>query len=239
MFEVFHNVGFANSLMVLVPAVIVLVVVYKQDKIEEESKLLLAFLIFLGVLSGFLTSKIGSPIATTLTNVIPENHLFFIIINDFLITAVLEEGLKYWSLKLPTWNSSEFDCRFDGIVYGACVGVGFAIHEAFSIGGQAEFSLMVIRSLSSITGHFSYGVLMGLFYGIARAIENNGNERKSKLYRNLSFAIPWLLHGSYDFITDLASHGVGSLAISFAFAGIVLVVAVIVLKISSKKDVRI
>ena len=239
MFEVFHGASLANSLMALVPAIIVIVLVYKRDKIEKESKLLIVFLIFLGMLSAFITNKVGSPIASSLAGVIPQNHLFFIIICDFFIIALLEEGLKYWSIKLPTWNSSEFDFIFDGIVYGASVGIGFAIYEAFTHAGQAEFSIMVIRSLSSLSGHFGYGVIMGALYGFARAKDSENDEKGSKAFRSLAFIVPWLLHGIYDFMADLASYGIGSLGICYLFSGIVTLAAIILLVIISKKDVRI
>lgn len=239
MFDVFKSVSLGNSLVALIPGIVILFVVYKQDKKEQESKLLLAFLLFLGMLSAFLTNKIGSPIATALAEIFKQNNIVFIFINCFFIIALIEEGLKYLSIKLPTWNSSEFDCRFDGVVYGVCVGLGFALYEAFFFGGSGAMSFMMIRSASSLSGHVSYGVIMGLMLGYAKAQDNKNNEKLCRRFKRLAFLTPWFLHGTYDFTAELVSYGVVSSKVVLVWNIAVLVVAIILLKISSVKDVEI
>ena len=42
----------------------------------------------------------------------------------FGVVACSEEGAKYFMLKRRTWNSPEFNCQFDGVVYGVFVSLG-------------------------------------------------------------------------------------------------------------------
>lgn len=239
MFQVFQNVSLINSLVAVIPAILIIVVIYKQDKIEKESKGLLALLIFLGMLSAFLVLRFGSAIATAVAGVIPQNTWPFIIIKCYFIIALLEEGLKYLSIKLPTWNSTEFDCRFDGVVYGACVGIGFAVYEAFTHGGHDTLSFMIKRTAFSLSGHLTYGVVMGLLIAIALSKENKKDYKGSKKYRLMAFLIPWAFHGTYDLIAELAGYHMASINIIYVYNVVSIIFAIVLIKTSSIKDEKI
>lgn len=237
MFQILNGVSFLNIIAILLPGIIILFIVCKIDKEDKESAVLLALLLFLGMLSAFLTMKIGSPIATHLSKTAIGKHWTFMIINSFFITALLEEGLKYLSLKIPTWNNSiQFDYRFDGIVYGSFVGVGFAIYEALTFGGHESLTQCLKTSIMSASGHFTYGVIMGLLIAEALYKENQDEYSASKRLRLLAFAIPWLIHGSFDFVADLINIGALPLSVNYLFALVELIIAVIIVVVVSRKD---
>lgn len=236
MFQVFHDVSILNSVAALLPGILILIVIYKQDKIEKEPIGLLVLLVFLGMLSAFVTMRIGSPVATYISKTFIAKHWTFLIIKTFLIIALLEEGLKYLSIKLPTWNNVDFDYRFDGIVYGSCVGVGFAIYESFTHGGHGSLLIMIRQALFSVSGHLTYGIIMGLLIAVALSRENHKDYSGSKRFRLLAFLIPWFIHGAFDFVGELIDIGVLPLIINYVFAIVEFIIAIIILKISSEKD---
>ena len=43
-----------------------------------------------------------------------------------LVVGIVQEGLKYLTIRLSVYGSREFDERTDGIIYGTAVGLGFA-----------------------------------------------------------------------------------------------------------------
>ncbi len=121
----------------------------------------------------------------------------------FVVVAVSEEGSKYFLLQKNSWDSPEFNCQFDGIVYGAFTALGFALWENISYVMHYGFTTAVVRALTAIPGHTCFGIFMGLFYGVARKYENRGDHSKSVLYRVIAVLIPVLLHGAYDYIASM------------------------------------
>ena len=115
------------------------------------------------------------------------------------MVAFAEEGAKYVLLKSRTWRNPEFNCQFDGVVYGVFVALGFALWE--NIGYVAMFGLNValVRAVTAIPGHACFGVFMGTWYGMAKRREGAGDMDGSKRMRVRALVIPALLHGFYDF----------------------------------------
>ena len=118
----------------------------------------------------------------------------------FVVVALSEEGFKYLLMKRSTWNSPEFNCMFDGVVYGVTVALGFAVFE--NIGYVLQFGLMtaLVRAVTAIPGHASFGVFMGAMYGAAKRASIRGDEITSSKLRTQALVIPVLLHGFYDFV---------------------------------------
>jgi RsiW-degrading membrane proteinase PrsW (M82 family) len=54
------------------------------------------------------------------------------LIENYIVIAPSEEFSKYFFLNRKTWNSEEFNCLYDGIVYASCVSLGFALAENIS-----------------------------------------------------------------------------------------------------------
>ena len=93
-----------------------------------------------------------------------------------------------------------FDEPYDGIVYGSSVSLGFATTEniLYLIGNGLEFAIG--RALLPVSSHAMFGVIMGYYLGKAKF--SSKDKRKWLL---LSFFIPFLLHGIYDYILYLQS----------------------------------
>lgn len=110
----------------VIPAIVLLRFVYKEDRLDKESPGLLLSLVLFGIIATFaalVSEQIGEAV---LALIVPENTTAYNAILYFVVVALSEEGFKYLLLKKRTWWSSEFNCQFDGIVYAVFVSLGFA-----------------------------------------------------------------------------------------------------------------
>lgn len=184
----------------VIPAVWLLVRVYRADRLEKEPLGLLLWLLILGVtataLAG-LTEQIGDML---LTSILPEDSILYNLLLYFIVVAGSEEGFKYLLLKLRTWKSPHFNCEFDGVVYAVFVSLGFALWENIAYVMSFGFATAVARAVTAIPGHASFGVFMGVWYGVAKRYELAGYDAEAAASRRKAFLIPLLLHGTYDFI---------------------------------------
>ncbi len=218
----------------VIPAIFLMVKVYKSDRLEKESPGMLLRLVTAGILSSLL-ALVEERIAETLLNfVLDSSMLLYNIILYFVIVAGAEESSKYLFLKRRTWNSPEFNCRYDGVVYAVFVSLGFALWENISYVITYGFSTALVRAVTAIPGHACFGVFMGIFYSMAKQFDYRGNKAASKLLRLFSFLFPALLHGTYDFIATLESQQ-GSWYFVL-FVGILFLTSFLLVSKTAKKD---
>ena len=187
----------------VIPALILLIQVYRADRLEKEPLGLLLSLVGLGIVSTFLaeiTEYVGELLLSVLF--VPDSLIYNLLLY-FIVVAGSEEGFKYLVLKKRTWRSPAFDCQFDGVVYAVFVSLGFALWENLAYVFAYGMGTAVARALTSVPGHACFGVFMGAWYGIARRWELYGEPELSRRARRNAVLIPVLLHGSYDFIASL------------------------------------
>ncbi|MBQ8088605.1 MAG: PrsW family intramembrane metalloprotease [Clostridia bacterium] len=184
----------------VIPAIALLVYVYRQDHIEKEPIRLLASLVLYGILATFIAKVVERLGSFVLDSVLTPNSLLSDIILYFGIVAYAEEGAKYALLKRRTWEIADFNCQFDGVVYAVFVALGFALWE--NIGYVTIYGLgtALIRSVSAIPGHACFGVFMGCWYARSYSLHVRGYEGSSKVMRVLAVVLPAALHGAYDFL---------------------------------------
>ena len=221
------------ALAAVIPAIWLLVKVYRLDKIEKEPKGLIVRLIGMGMLAtvgAILTETIGSAL-------INESTILGKFLMYFIVVALSEEGFKFLFLKRATWRNPDYNYQFDGIVYAVSVSLGFALLENLSYVFSYGFSVAVVRAVTAVPGHACFGVFMGVFYGIAKKYDNAGESGKSVLFRVLSLIVPMLLHGTYDYIATLEQTESGWYFLPFIMA--LFVVSYILVGQTSKKDRRI
>lgn len=184
----------------VIPAIILMVLVYQQDKIEHEPVGLIIRLFLYGCASTFLAMILEMIASRIITAAIPDTSSWlYLIINNFIGVAIIEEGCKLLFCRLGTWNNPEFNYRYDGIVYAVAVSLGFAalenIEYVFNFGIQVAPS----RGLLAIPLHCICGIFMGHFYGQAKMAEVRGYPGAEKRNNFFSLFVPMMLHGFYDF----------------------------------------
>ena len=199
----------------VIPAILLMVRVYRSDRLEREPAGLLIGLILRGIFAtviALIAERIGEAI---LAFFFDESSLLYRLLLCFVVVGGAEEGAKLLLLKWRTWRSPSFDCQFDGVVYAVFVALGFALWE--NIGYVAMYGLgtALIRAVTAVPGHACFGVFMGMWYATARRYENNGWHEQSKSSLRRAFFIPLLLHGCYDSIAMSESQGFGLIFLAF------------------------
>lgn len=117
-------------------------------------------------------------------------------LRSFITSSLLEEFFKWFMLFIAMYQHADFDEPFDGIVYGASLSLGFATVEniLYLVANGLEYAFG--RALFPVSSHALFGVLMGYYLGKAKFDIDN----RKRLWIVLSFLLPFLLHGLYDYI---------------------------------------
>lgn len=188
------------QLVGFVPTAALIVYLFCLDSIEKEPP---GLLLKLFLAEGILTIVAVGPIELALERVVSlfleEDSLFFHIVDNLICVALVEEGFKYLMLKKFTWKHPAFNYRFDGIVYAAVTALGFAAFENFIYVAEYGFATALTRVVSAVPGHCVDGILMGIFYGLAKRFDARGDTVKAKRYLFFSLLAPIAEHGFYDF----------------------------------------
>ncbi|MEX1171836.1 MAG: PrsW family glutamic-type intramembrane protease [Chloroflexota bacterium] len=153
--------------LAVVPAVIWLAFFYRRDRLEPEPRTMVLGEFVLGLL---VATAIAIPIVEQAFDVgswlfaSPLVHLA----GGILIVGIVQEGLKYLTVRLSVYGSREFDERTDGIIYGTAVGLGFAtaLNVAFVVeSGGVDLGTGAIRIVLTSLAHASFGGVIGYFLG--------------------------------------------------------------------------
>ncbi len=186
-----------TSAVAITPAVILMIVIYRADKLEKESLGLLLRIIIVGALA--------IPVAIALETVgenfvLPlffrENSLNWLIFDNFIVIALSEELSKYIFMRRVTWQSREFNCEFDGVVYCVIASLSFALIENLGYVGMMGLSVGLMRAVTAVPGHACFGAIMGIYYGRAKRFETGGHASKAAALRKAAGSIPALWHGA-------------------------------------------
>ena len=201
----------------VIPAIFLMAKVYRSDRLEKESPMMLRTLALAGIFSSLIAMVAERILGGLLDATVQDKGLHQILLY-FGVVAFSEEGAKYFMLRKRSWHSREFNCQYDGVVYAVFVSLGFALWENISYVMHFGFSTAIVRAVTAIPGHTCFGVFMGVFYGLARKYENRGWKEKAQPYKVMAVLAPAALHGAYDYIasTESGTWGfVGFIAVLF------------------------
>ena len=218
----------------VIPAIVLLVKVERADRLEKESTGLLVSLVLFGIASTAIASLLERVGMAILDSVFQYESLLYSILLYFVVVALAEEGAKYVLLKRRTWRNPEFNCQFDGVVYGVFVSLGFALWENIGYVAMYGLSTAAVRAVTAVPGHACFGVFMGVWYGMAKRREGAGDYAGAKRMRIRSLLIPTLLHGFYDFAASSESDGMN--LVFFGFVIIMFITAYRLVKHVSAND---
>ena len=218
----------------VIPAIILMLWVYRSDRLEAESPAILWRMIKAGILSSLVAMLAEWILEGALRLFVKDRGTLYNVVLYFGIVAFSEEVSKYYMLKRNSWNHPEFNCQYDGVVYAVFVSLGFALWENISYVMNYGFSTALARAVTAIPGHACFGVFMGVFYGIAKRYELMGEVNTAKTARILSVVIPALLHGIYDYIATMEEEG--STGIFIVFIGILFVLSFVLVRRMSRGD---
>lgn len=172
----------------IAPGLSILIYFYLKDEYESEPVSFVFKVFVSGSLLVFPIMFIQYVLETEGLMQSPLAHAFF-------SSAFLEEFFKWFILFYMVYKHAEFDEPYDGIVYGAAVSLGFATAENILYLFVHGLETAVGRALLPVSSHALFGVMMGYYLGKGKF--SAGSQRK---WLYLSFVLPFLLHGIYDFI---------------------------------------
>lgn len=200
----------------VLPVILLMIYIYRQDKYEKEPIGLLMMAFFGGMLAipldFVMVYLIGLIVPASDT---PTYQAFF-------QAGIPEELSKFLILMLIIWRNKNFNEYMDGIVYATFLGLGFALVENIGYVFDSEvggFGTAFMRALLSVPGHFLFAVIMGYFLSLAKF-----SDRNTGLYLFLSFALAALAHGLFDWLLMVSGY-------INAYAGGIITIAFIILDV--------
>ncbi|WP_102345750.1 glutamic-type intramembrane protease PrsW [Bacillus sp. Marseille-P3661] len=173
----------------LAPGVALLCYFYLRDKYETEPISVVFRTFMFGALLVFPIMFIQY--AFTAEGLLVPNWS-----NAYILSGLLEEFVKWFILYNTVYQHTVFNERYDGIVYGVAISLGFATIEniLYLFANGIEFALG--RALLPVSSHALFGVVMGFYLGKGKFTTTN----HKKLWIVLSLILPIIFHGTYDFI---------------------------------------
>jgi len=181
--------------LAVAPVAVCVFYFYIRDKYEKEPIRLLAVGLILGLMITFPIIQAENFMLRFTPNAGVAAERFY---TSFMVAALVEEAFKFVVLFFLIWRNRNFNERFDGIVYAVFISLGFAGLENVlyvfnpDMGGVET---AVARAVFSVPGHALFGVAMGFYFALARFAES-----RRPWYFAMAFALPWTLHGLYDYI---------------------------------------
>ncbi|HSV55652.1 MAG TPA: PrsW family intramembrane metalloprotease, partial [Magnetospirillaceae bacterium] len=120
------------------------------------------------VLLGFLATAPAAVIQVFLLRAGPVRPFLLAAAFDaFLVAGLVEEGVKYLAVRQYLYRRPEFDRRVDGVVYAACVSLGFAFAENLLYGLEGSWVLL-LRAFTAVPMHAAVSGVMGYWIGRAK-----------------------------------------------------------------------
>ncbi|WP_042223572.1 glutamic-type intramembrane protease PrsW [Oceanobacillus manasiensis] len=174
----------------IAPAVALMSFFYLKDRYSEPLPLLIRTFI-IGCLLVFPIMFIQYILTT-------EGFTNNYFVESFLYISLTEEFFKWFLFIYTIYHHSEFDAHYDGIVYAVAISLGFATVEnvLYLLTNGIEYAFS--RAIFPVSSHALIGVIMGYYFGKAKI-----NKQHKKRNIVMAFIIPFLLHGTYNYILKI------------------------------------
>lgn len=181
----------------LAPVILLLIYVYNRDKYEKEPKELLTKVFIFGIISVIPVYFIETALTNYWHNkyAFPDMQIHTAVFEAFAVAAFTEEFFKILIFLIFIWKNKNFNEKFDGIVYAVFISMGFAATENLMYVLGTGFGTGIIRAFTAVPAHAIFAVTSGYFLALAKF-----KPFGKFIFLILALAVPFLLHGIYDFI---------------------------------------
>ncbi|HLS08610.1 glutamic-type intramembrane protease PrsW [Lentibacillus sp.] len=173
----------------IAPAFTLMAFFYLKDRFTEPLSLMVKTFLF-GALLVF-------PIMFIQYGLSAENVSNSSFIQSFFLSGLLEEFFKWFIFIYIIFHHTDFDAHYDGIVYAVSISLGFATVENILYLLTNGIDYAFSRALFPVSSHALFGVMMGYHFGKAKM----GNAHKNQ-HILLALVVPFLLHGTYNYILN-------------------------------------
>jgi len=213
-------------ILAIVPSAVWLFFFYRQDRLEPEPKTRIAAVFLVALL---LTGGVGLPL------IINWFHLptwasadsITSLLASILIVGFAWQAIAYAAVRLVVYDTTEFDERMDGIVYGTVAGLGVAtllnLNYVIANGGVA-LGPGVIHVMTTALAQASFSGLLGYFMSEAKF------EHKPIWWVPLGLFIAAVLNGLFSWLlSEISANGLTVSPWRSLALGIVVALAVFTL----------
>lgn len=220
--------------LAIIPGLLLIIYVYRKDKVEKEPLGLIIRILIYGVISciaaGFLEQ-----LESQFLPQYPQGSVEYAVQTSFCMAALVEETVKFLAMRLGSWRYQGFNYRFDGIVYGVSAAVGFAVYENVMYVAMYGLQTAIVRAFTAIPLHAFCGVFMGVMYSYSKKASILGQGGKCVMYTIFALLLPMLIHGTYDTFAFLGERGTIPLLV---FVVILYIAAISTINKMSREDYR-
>lgn len=220
----------------LIPPAFLLFLIWKVDKLEHEPIKTILLVVVLGALSAGLALVLEIALDGPIAAAFEYDYAMYLIVDNFIGVALMEEISKMLVIMLVIWRNKQFNCWFDGIVYGAASSLGFAALENVKYTFAYGMGTGLVRAFTAIPGHFIFGIFMGAAIGMAKCAKYDGKQGKKCFLLFLAILLPTLLHGYYDYLLSVPEYMADTTIIWIAYLVAMVIAAAIVIIRSAKHD---
>ena len=229
--------GLILMILATLPTFLLMIFVYKQDKVEKEPIGMIFKLLGFGALSVIPAMLAELLVSYVLELFLDPNSIVYIFLDNFVVVAMAEEGVKMLAAKWGSYKNINFNYRFDGVIYCISASMGFAVLENILYVLDGGISTAILRAFTAIIAHGIFGLFMGIYYGEAKYQGALGNKGKCRAAFLKAYFIPVAIHGLYDFSLSVESVLI-TLLFWISLAGL-YVWAFFIIRKASKTDVKI
>lgn len=223
----------------IIPMVIYPIFFYWMDRYEKEPIVLLAAVFAWGFIPAALLSLISQLILNTPVMLLDESGIASQVVGSIFLAPITEEIFKGMAVALVFFVlRGEFDGVFDGIIYGAMVGFGFAAIEniLYFLTADGDPALIVLRAFVFGLNHALYTSMIGIGFGLSR--------HRSSLFVRIGAPLVGLLlaiilHMAHNTAATLAAFASGAFLIPAVLLNWLLVTVVFVIMLLSIRQERV
>ncbi|SFP40581.1 Membrane proteinase PrsW, cleaves anti-sigma factor RsiW, M82 family [Salibacterium halotolerans] len=190
----------------LAPAIALLSYFYLRNEYESNTLIQVIRAFVIGALLVF-------PIMVLQYAMEAESLLTLNWVRAFGSAAGMEEFFKWFLLYFAVYRFVPLQTRYDGILYGAALSLGFASAENIMYLMALGIDSAIGRAFLPVSSHALFGVVMGYYMGSAKKQESG----RHKLWMLLSIVVPIVLHGLYDYILLTIHENVLYIIVPFMF----------------------
>ena len=159
------------------------------------------------------------------------NSVIIALYHNFIVAALVEEGVKYAALRRHIYKHNYPYSRLDIISLMMIIGIGFGLVESVFYAAGLNPGRMLARGIMAM--HCGYGFITGCLVA-------KGMQTGKKKYTVLGVLIPFILHGTYDSCVSAElraiSEYISMVSVLLAFVGIITLVVAIVHINRAKKN---
>lgn len=184
--------------LAILPSIIIAFIINRADQKEKEPKIELVKAFSMGFLSVVLTLLLSSLLGVNHIRV-RSDHIIEVALYSFFAIAFIEEFCKWICAHLFLRKNKNFNYLFDGILYVTLVSLGFATIENILYTLQGGLTTVIVRAITTVPAHAFFGIASGYYYSLSKKEKVENHSKKSTQYFVISFLLPFLLHGFYDF----------------------------------------